>query len=215
MAYLANLDNPLHKDHSKSSRHPIQVSLDSDGCPILPGITMNELNNPYMTKDVQTMLSDYMCTHISMSYSHYQMAICNIYAVGYVTGKPKLTIPWGKLIQDPSSWIKKECYPKDFQWKHPSKIKINDVFHLIYYWRDHRSQEQDALIWVTTSKLFDDAHRPSRQARSLQRSPVQVESSDEERFILSRSSEIDEDEGSCHRRVHLLGFLVILPKSLI
>src|SRR6266404_711037 len=102
-----------------------------------------------------------------------------------------------------------------FQWKHPSKIKINDAFRLIYCWRDCRSQEQDALIWVTTSKLFDDAHRPSRQARSLQRSPVQVESSDEERFILSRSSEIDEDEGSCHRRVHLLGFLVILPKSLI
>ena len=111
-----------------------------------------------------------------------------------MTGKPKLVIPWGKLIEDPASWIKKECYPNGFQWKHPSKIRIQDIFCLLDFWRDRSEDGEESLIWVTTSPLFDVIHRPSGQGRSIRRAPVQEESSDGERFILPHSSEMDENE---------------------
>src|SRR6266404_1464474 len=76
-----------------------------------------------------------------------------------MTEKPKLVIPWGKMIEDLASWIKKECYPKGFQWKHPSKIKIQDIFGLLDYWRERSAEGEEPLIWVTTSPLFDVIHR--------------------------------------------------------
>src|SRR6266404_913565 len=111
-----------------------------------------------------------------------------------MTEKPKLVIPWGKMIEDLASWIKKECYPKGFQWKHPSKIKIQDIFGLLDYWRERSAEGEEPLIWVTTSPLFDVIHRPSGQSRSIRRSPIQEESSDGERFSLPHSSEMDEGE---------------------
>jgi len=71
---LDNADTPLVKGPSKPSRHPIQVRLGSGGAPVLPSITMNDLNNPYKTKDVQTMLAEYMRAHISMFPSQFEMA---------------------------------------------------------------------------------------------------------------------------------------------
>ena len=95
--------------------------------------------------------------------------------------------------------------PRGFQWKHPSKIKIQDVFHLLNHWRDRSEKGEEPLIWVTTSSLFHNIHRPSRQVQRNNRAPVQEESSDGERFILPRSSEMDEgedsdgEEGGSHR----------------
>ncbi len=71
---LDNADTPLVKGPSKPSRHPILVRLGSGGAPVLSSITMNDLNNPYKTKDVQTMLAEYMHAHISMFPSQFEMA---------------------------------------------------------------------------------------------------------------------------------------------
>jgi len=187
------VDTPPPKE---PSRHKIPVDLGSDGALLLPRITMNELNHPYKTKDVQQMLMEYMRAHSSMFSSHYQKVTVNTYVPGYVTGKPNLVIPWGKITENPASWIKQECYPEGFQWKHPSKIKIQDVFHLLNHWRDRSEKGEEPLIWVTTSSLFHNIHRPSRQVQRNNRAPVQEESSDGERFILPRSSEMDEGEDS-------------------
>ncbi len=195
MGYLGNVDNPLHEGHSRTSKRPLSISVDSDGAPILPDVTMSD---PHLARDMQTMLTHYMRAHISMSYSHYHRANHNTSAIGHATGKPKQTIPWGELTQDPSSWIKEECYPHDFEWKHPSKIKINEVFRLISYWRDRTAEGEEALIWVRTSKLFDD--RPATRGRRMRRGSLQEESSHEEVFTFPQSSDPsvgEEDSSTC------------------
>jgi len=74
---LANLDNPLPKPPSTKLKNRIPICLDNNGAPILPGVTMREMNNPYITKEVQTMIQDYMREHISMLYLHYHKSRYN------------------------------------------------------------------------------------------------------------------------------------------
>jgi len=111
------------------------------------------------------------------------------HVLGSVTGKQTLHIPWGKLVKEPSKWLMKRCYPKHFQWRDPSKIRIDETFQLIQHWRDRISRGRESLIWVKTSPLFKDLQGGSRLTRnSHQGSSVEQESS-EENFDLSSSSD--------------------------
>src|SRR6266404_4653227 len=128
--------------------------------------------------------------HMPVSYK-FIFEACDDYkhVLGSVTGKQTLHIPWGKLVKEPSKWLMKRCYPKHFQWRDPSKIRIDETFQLIQHWRDRISRGRESLIWVKTSPLFKDLQGGSRLTRnSHQGSSVEQESS-EENFDLSSSSD--------------------------
>ncbi|KAI9446937.1 hypothetical protein BJY52DRAFT_1228587 [Lactarius psammicola] len=78
------------KGRPKTVKPPISIHIKSNGCPNIPAITNAD---GYNAKAVQAVLRDYITTHIR-----------------YVSGKKKATILWAKLSQDPTSWIKPECY---------------------------------------------------------------------------------------------------------
>ncbi|KAI9428777.1 hypothetical protein H4582DRAFT_2066492 [Lactarius indigo] len=113
----------------------------------------------------------------------------------YVTGKPTLTIPWGSLVKDPSSWIRDECIPDGFEWKDPSKIQIGEVFRLLYHWSDRQDKGIDPLMWVSTSPLFSNLEDSPRPMRSVRRARKQQSpASDEECFILPASRDSDQED---------------------
>ncbi|KAI9442066.1 hypothetical protein BJY52DRAFT_1229197 [Lactarius psammicola] len=82
--------------------------------------------------------------------------------MGYVSGKKKATIPWAKLSQDPTSWIKPECVPDGFQWADPSKLHIGNVFDLLKHWRQRKQDRLEPLIWVSSCPLLKDVEQPSK-----------------------------------------------------
>ena len=75
----------------------------------------------------------------------------------YVSGRKTVKIPWGKISDDPSSWVEAECIPDGFQWADPSKIRIADVFKLFEHWRERKRQHLTPLIWVATCPLLRNA----------------------------------------------------------
>jgi hypothetical protein len=111
-----------------------------------------------------------------------------------VTGKKRQTIPWGKLVKDPSSWISGECIPDGFEWKDPSKIQIGEVFRLLYHWRDREDQDLIPLIWVPSCPLLQDTEEPLKPRRHLRQARAQQpQVSDDEIFDLSQSGDSDEE----------------------
>ncbi|KAI9430115.1 hypothetical protein H4582DRAFT_2087529 [Lactarius indigo] len=109
---------------------------------------------------------------------------------------------------DPSAWIEEECIPYDFEWKDPSKIRIDEVFRLLDHWRDRQDQGIDPLMWVPTCPLFNDTRQPTIHKRNIRRArPKQSDGSDEESFDLhynedsnSQGDKTDDslDESSVH-----------------
>ena len=75
----------------------------------------------------------------------------------YVSGRKKVKIPWGKICEDPSSWIQPECVPNGFQWADPSKIRIGDIFPLFEHWREQQKHHLSPLIWVPTCPFLRNA----------------------------------------------------------
>ncbi|KAH9167727.1 hypothetical protein EDB89DRAFT_1909818 [Lactarius sanguifluus] len=168
MCFAKEIVDPPKKDLSRTIKTPIPIILDTDGCPELPTVAMSD---GYKAKVVQSLLRDYCTTHIR-----------------YVTRKPKLIIPWGSLVKDPSSWISDECTPDHFEWKDPSKIQIGEVFRILDHWRHRQDQGIGPLMWVPTSPLFDNMDDPPRHGRSVQKArTLQSQGSDEEYFVLPNS----------------------------
>jgi hypothetical protein len=145
------------RNQDKSIKKPIKIKLKSDGCPSVPKITKKE---GYGTKNVQGMLRRYVLAHIRMYQSDnlYQSYKCML---GFISGKPKVTIPWGRLCEDPSLWIRPECFPTDFPWGDPSKIRVGDVFRLLEHWEQRREQHLKPLIWASTCPILADVDRSS------------------------------------------------------
>ncbi|KAI9437857.1 hypothetical protein BJY52DRAFT_1230006 [Lactarius psammicola] len=128
------------KGHPKTVKPPISIHIKSNGCPDVPAITNAD---GYNAKAVQVVLQDYITTHIR-----------------YVSGKKKATIPWAKLSQDPSSWIKPE---------YPSKLRVGDVFDLLQHWRQRKQDHLEPLIWVSSCPLLKDVEQPSKHRQALKR----------------------------------------------
>lgn len=102
--------------------------------------------------------------------------MCNESILGYVSGTKWAKIPWAKLCNNPSAWIKPECTPDGFQWADPSKIRIGDIFLLLDHWRDRQWQHLSLLIWVTSCPLFKNAS-PSLEHRQQYHSDNSTDSS--------------------------------------
>lgn len=87
-----------------------------------------------------------------------------------------------------------DCIPQVFEWKDPSKIQIEEVFHLLDHWRACQNRGLDPLIWASTCPLFKDSEnitknvQATRQVRALRPSD-----SEEEIFSLPDSDEIDSE----------------------
>ncbi|KAH9163430.1 hypothetical protein EDB89DRAFT_1912659 [Lactarius sanguifluus] len=175
MYFAKEIVDPPKKDLSRTIKTPIPIILDTDGCPKLPTVAMSD---GYKAKVVQSLLRDYCTAHIR-----------------YVTRKPKLIIPWGSLVKDPSSWIIDECTPDHFEWKDPSKIQIGEVFHILDHWRHRQDQGISPLMWVPTSPLFDNMDDPPRRGRSVRKArTLQSQGSDEEYFVLPNSQDSDQED---------------------
>ncbi|KAI9443892.1 hypothetical protein H4582DRAFT_2053660 [Lactarius indigo] len=144
------------RDLSKTITTPIPLVFNADGFPELPTVVSHD---GYKAKVVQTLLRDYCTAHIR-----------------YVTGIENQTIPWGSLSSDPSAWIDEECIPYDFEWKDPSKIRIDEVFRLLDHWRDRQDQGIDPLMvqhysasaQSITGTEVGDAQEEENKARSHQ-----------------------------------------------
>ncbi len=152
------------KGGSMKVKTPISIHIKSNGCPEIPAVTKAD---GYRAKDLQAMLRDYCTTHIRES-PLIILAMCDARLLGYVSGKKKATIPWAKLSQDPSSWIKPECVPDGFQWADPSKVRIRDLFLLLEHWRKRKQHRLKPLIWASSCPLLEDVEKPSEHRRDQQ-----------------------------------------------
>ena len=108
----------------------------------------------------------------------------------YVSGRKKVKIPWGKICEDPSSWIEPECVPNGFQWADPSKIRIGDIFPLFEHWRERQKHHLSPLIWVPTCPFLRNVS-PSFEDRQQYNSNNSIPSS---------SSDDDNSEFSSHEQ---------------
>lgn len=124
--------------------------------------------------------------------------MANIYQLGFITGKQKVVIPWGLFLQNPSLWMSAECYPDDFEWKDPSKLRIGPISQLLAHWRNRHSQGLDPLIWLPTCPLLSDVvRRPEHEPMSRQATELQVgQTSDDEDFILPAGGDSSEESGT-------------------
>lgn len=192
MIHPDTVHSPPIKDRSKTITTQIPISIDQDGCPELPKVTMSD---GYKTKVVQSMLREYCTAHIrELSYNPF-VTLCNMYAPGFVTGKTKQIIPWGQLVKDPSAWIDKACIPYGFKWKDPSKIQIGEVFRLLDHWKDREAQDLIPLIWVPACPLFQDVEELQKKRRNVRQArTLQPEDSDEEVFHLPSSGDLDHED---------------------
>ncbi|KAI9437877.1 hypothetical protein BJY52DRAFT_1229989 [Lactarius psammicola] len=141
------------KGHPKTVKPPISIHIKSNGCPDIPAITDAD---GYNAKAVQAVLRDYITTHI------HELSV-------YYFSCKKATIPWAKLSQDPTSWIKPECVPDGFQWADPSKLRIGDVFDLLKHWRQRKQDHLEPLIWVSSCPLLKDVKQPSKHHQAPKR----------------------------------------------
>ena len=95
-----------------------------------------------------------------------------------------MSIPWAKVIKNPTAWIDKDCYPAGFEWADPSKIRIGKVFELFDHWRQRRQSGLAPIDWnrscefmVGVDESAEQVHNP--RPRSRKRTP---ESSSDEDF---------------------------------
>ena len=99
------------------------------------------------------------------------------------------------MAKEPSKWVKKKSYPKDFKWDDPSHIRIEDAFELIAHWRKQVSRGKRPLAWVKTSPFFKGVQSELRRSQVIhQRGPVVRESSQEYIEIPSFANVREEDE---------------------
>ncbi|KAF8264581.1 hypothetical protein EI94DRAFT_1805674 [Lactarius quietus] len=103
-------DRNAINDQSKTIKMTIDIITDEDGEPEVPSVTEA---SGYQTKVVQAALRKYCIAHMR-----------------FISRKKKAYIPWAKVTKDPTAWVNEECYPPGFQWVDPSKIRVNEVFHL-------------------------------------------------------------------------------------
>jgi hypothetical protein len=87
------------------------------------------------------------------------MFICDTGILEYVSGKKKVTIPWGKLREDQLSWIKSECTPDGMKWEDPSKLRKDDALRLLNHWKEREARDLTALIWVPSCPLLENVER--------------------------------------------------------
>jgi len=87
--------------------------------------------------------------------------MCDTEISGHVSEKKRATISWGKLCEDPASWIKPECVPDGFQWADPSKICVDNIFDLLEHLRQRSEHCLKPLIWESSCPLLEDVEQPS------------------------------------------------------
>jgi hypothetical protein len=179
---------PEVPDHSRTVNKVIPISLDPAGRPALPSITACD---NYKTKKVQSMLRDYCAAHIRVLIFNHDVTLAEWHYSGFLTAKPQ-AIPWASLAKDPTCWIAEECTPDGFEWKDPSKIRIKEIFRLLTHWNVRQSEGLEPLIWVATCPLLEDAQGTAKCVLAGHRArALEPQDSDEERFILPATDEID------------------------
>ncbi|KAF8265972.1 hypothetical protein EI94DRAFT_1803700 [Lactarius quietus] len=162
-------DRNAMNDQAKTIKTTIDIITDEDGEPEVPSVTEA---SGYQTKVVQAALRKYCIAHMR-----------------FISGKNKAYIPWAKVTKDPTAWIYEECYPPGFQWADPSKIWVNEVFHLFDHWRQRKQSRLDPIIWNPSCKIMADIERPVRRRQT--RRPVHSSNNREPR----RNSGEEEDFG--------------------
>jgi hypothetical protein len=83
-----------------------------------------------------------------------------MHTLEYVSGKKKVQIPWTKVTTKPADWIDEECYPPGFEWVDPSKIWINDAYHLLDHWRQQKESGLVPIIWNPSCDILADVKKP-------------------------------------------------------
>ena len=169
-----------------------------DGRPLVPKIS---IYNNYLTKNVQTVLRKYCTEHIREQSTFIWTWRFPTYSIGFKTGKTKQIIYWGSLMQDPNTWINEDCTPPGFEWKDPSKIQILEIYQLLDYWMDCEAKGLDALIWVPSCPLLQNAQDPRKRWQGIRQARAsQEQESDEENFVLpSSGNPNDADDEYGHR----------------
>ncbi len=172
-------DQTVEKDHSKTIKTPIPITIDANGEPGIPSATVDD---GYNAKAIQSTLRDYCTAHIRELFNTIHMALLSMYAIGSISGKKKATIPWAKVSMDPTAWIDEECYPPGFQWADPSKIWAHDVFRLLDHWRQQKQAGLSPLIWNPSCELLVDTAQQSEhvQNQRQRQSSSSSDSNDEE-----------------------------------
>lgn len=196
------VEDPPKMDRSRTVTTKIPITLSDDGCPELPKISMYD---NYKTKTVQSMLREYCTAHIREHYFYILTERCNICPLGFITGKKGQVIFWGSLVRNPTAWIIEDCIPPGFEWKDPSKIQIGEIFRLLDHWTVRQDEGLDALVWVASCPLLQNAQEPRKRLRRLQKARVsEGQESDEEIFDLPSSGDPDDadDESEEHRPQH-------------
>ncbi|KAN0128049.1 hypothetical protein V8E53_014150 [Lactarius tabidus] len=105
-----------------------------------------------------------------------------LYYSGFTTGNPTGKISWTRVVTNPTSWIIADCTPDSFEWKDPSKIQIEDVYHLLDHWKSHQDSRLEPLIWASSAcPLFKDKNKTAKNVQASQHThALQPPDSDEE-----------------------------------
>ncbi|KAF8265470.1 hypothetical protein EI94DRAFT_1702459 [Lactarius quietus] len=138
-------DRNTINDQSKTIKTTIDIITDEDGEPEVPSVTEA---SGYQTKvvQVQATLRKYCIAHM-----------------WFISRKMKAYIPWAKVTMDLTAWINEECYPPGFQWVDPSKIWVNEVFHLFDNGRQPKQSRFNPIIW-NPSLHSSNNHEPRRNS---------------------------------------------------
>ena len=115
---------------------------------------------------------------------------------GYTSGNNNATIPWSKLTNSPSSWIRDECYPEGFSWADPSKIRIGQVFKLLDHWRQREKDGLEPLLWNPSCDLLTDLGHETRCVRPQQTHSGSFQSNPGSTSSSSDTGSDEEDFGS-------------------
>lgn len=87
---------------------------------------------------------------------------------GYISGRESVFISWSELCNKPGSWMLEECYPEDFSWADPSKLRNIQVFQLLDHWRQREQDGMEAILWNPSCKALSPMTTQTRRRhRSL------------------------------------------------
>jgi hypothetical protein len=118
----------------------------------------------------------------------------SIYVSGFISGLRNPKIPWSMVSSNPTAWIREECYPTEFPWADPSKIRVGTLYKLLDHWRQRQNDGLTPLIWNPSCELLADGDQLLKNVRTQKRTYTGRPHSDESEDSDGTSSDNEEED---------------------
>ena len=117
-----------------------------------------------------------------------------------------MSIPWTKIVKNPTAWIDEDCYPEGFEWADPSKIRIGKVYELFDHWRSRRESGFPPIKWNRSCEFMVGVDESAKQVHNprLRGSKHTPESGSDEDFS-GELAQIPASDSEAHPSLRTLG----------